>query len=366
MKERLKDFEKEVARLKTLDRPGARGITDDAILKRLSLSASLNLSIKRLPEKQQHNFIWLGVLPEDITITPVMMGTLWDMDDVRDASDELRYFGSKALLLPGVLMNGVPTYRLHDLFHDLARNLLEAPIQPSRTGDLPGLGISFNDAHAKFLEKYQKKTKNGLWHTLPQDGYIQENLVWHLEKANHIEEIHRLLQEETLDRDKNRINAWYEVRDKLGQVAGYLTDVVRAWELIEANWDEASLPSVVGLQCRYALIIGSINAFAAIYPEKLFFVLIKKNVWTPEEGLFYALRVPEPNQKARRLIALTDYLPENLKAKALEEVKATEYSSQDELNFNHSNSNYIYLIIELLRFNQLKRKKGKLALLLKK
>jgi hypothetical protein len=76
------------------------------------------------------------------TITQTMIATLWDMDDERDAVDELGYLHSKALLLSGVpLTSGTPTYRLHDLFHDLARNLLTAPPSPKRFGDLQGLGI---------------------------------------------------------------------------------------------------------------------------------------------------------------------------------------------------------------------------------
>ena len=68
----LEDFHQEVARLKSLDRPGAEDITDEANLKRFSLKASLNLSVKRIPKKKQEYFSWLGVLPEDVTITKVI------------------------------------------------------------------------------------------------------------------------------------------------------------------------------------------------------------------------------------------------------------------------------------------------------
>jgi hypothetical protein len=57
------------------------------------------------------------------------------------------------------LVDGTRTYRLHDLLHDLARNLLTAPSTPKRRGDLPGLGLKLVDAHSQFLEKYCKKTK---------------------------------------------------------------------------------------------------------------------------------------------------------------------------------------------------------------
>ncbi|MEH1902218.1 MAG: NB-ARC domain-containing protein [Nostoc sp.] len=122
----LRDIQQEIARLKTLDRPGANDITDEASSKRLSLTASLNLSIKRLVQEDKKYFTWLGVLPEDVTINPKMTATLWDIADERDASDSLKDLQSKALLLPGVpLADGTPTYRLHDLFHDLAQKLPE-------------------------------------------------------------------------------------------------------------------------------------------------------------------------------------------------------------------------------------------------
>lgn len=171
------DIKQEIARLRSLQDPGIRNIGDDEKFKKLSLQASLNLSIKRLEEDDRKCFAWLGVLPEDANITHQMTATLWGIDE-RDASDILQYFRSQALLLPGVtLADGTITYRLHDLFHDLARNLLTAPQKPKRQGDLLGLGINWKDAHVQLLDKYQQQTEDNYWHTLPDDGYIHQYLV---------------------------------------------------------------------------------------------------------------------------------------------------------------------------------------------
>jgi hypothetical protein len=78
-----------------------------------------------------------------------------------------------------------------------------------------------------------------------------------LEKAGRIEEIHSLLQEESATGN----NGWYEAREKLGQTGGYITDISRAWELAEANWNESTLSQVVSLQCRYGLITASLNSW---------------------------------------------------------------------------------------------------------
>ncbi|MEH2361189.1 NB-ARC domain-containing protein, partial [Nostoc sp.] len=324
--ELLGDIQQEIARLKTLDRPGANDITDEASLKRLSLTASLNLSIKRLAQEDKEYFTWLGVLPEDVSITPKMTATLWDIADERDASDSLKDLQSKALLLPGVpLADGTRTYRLHDLFHDLARNLLTAPPQPRR-GDLPGLGISLVNAHVALLEKYRQKTQKNLWHTLPNDGYIHQYLVWHLDKAEQIEEIHQLLREES----QTGSNGWYEAREKLGQTAGYITDISHAWELAEANWNESTLPQVVSWQCRYALITASLNSLAANLPAELLVALVKNNIWTCEQGLAYALQNPNPEDKVNSLTQLVNYLPSNLEKLAVQKALAAARAIQSE------------------------------------
>ncbi|MBE8970300.1 hypothetical protein IQ277_30040, partial [Nostocales cyanobacterium LEGE 12452] len=324
----LQDLEQEVARLKTFDDPEAGDFTDEASLKRFSLIASLNLSIQRLPEENRLDFTRLGVLPEDVNITQMMTATLWDTDE-RDAFDRLRYLGSKALLLPSIpLADGTLTYRLHDLLHDLARNLLTASITPKRRGDLPGLGLSFANAQVNFLQQYRQKTQKNLWHTLPNDGYIHQRLVWHLEKAERVDEIHQLLREES----QTGSNGWFEAREKLGQAGGYITDISRAWELAEANWTESILPQVVGLQCRYALITASLNSLAGNLPVKLLVALVKNNFWTPEQGLAYALQNPQPKQKANSLTELVNYLPPNLKELALQKALIAAREIQGERN----------------------------------
>ncbi|MEH1897274.1 MAG: NB-ARC domain-containing protein [Nostoc sp.] len=328
--ELLADIQQEVARLTSFDRPEAEEITDEASLKRLSLTASLNLSVKRMPPEKQQHFSWLGVLPEDVNINKMMAATLWQMDK-RDAAKMLQYLRSKALLLTGVpLADGMPTYRLHDLFHDLACNLLTAPSVPKHPGDLAGLGLNLADVHAAFLKKYRQKTQNGLWHTLLDDRYIHQYLVWHLEKAGQLEEIHQLLREESATGS----NGWYEVREQLAQTGGYITDISRAWELAEANRTESTL----SLQCRYALITASMNSLAANLPVNLLVALVKNKMWTPEQGLAYALQKPEPQEKIDSLTKLVNYLTPNLQKLALQKALAaaraiqSEYSRADALS----------------------------------
>lgn len=300
-------IEQEIAQLKLLQDPGFRGLSDEEKSKKLSLQASLNLSIKWLEKKDRERFTWLGVLPEDANITYKMTATLWDIEkeDIEEAEEILQYFRSQALLLfVGTLADGTITYRLHDLFHDLARNLLTSPQKPKRQGDLIGLGVNWEDAHAQLLDKYQQQTEGNNWYTLPDDGYIHQYLTWHLGKAGKIEEIHKLLREESA----SGYNGWYEAREKLGQTEGFLTDVFLARKLTETNF--VKNPSqVVSLQCRYGLIIASLNSLSANIPKDLLVVLVKNRYWKPEQALAYAKQKQDLEDKANSLIALAKYLP---------------------------------------------------------
>ncbi|GAB4560602.1 MAG: hypothetical protein Kow0047_07340 [Anaerolineae bacterium] len=317
--ELLADLRAEIARLEALEPPGADEIDDEAIHKRLSLRASFHLSLRRLSSERRERFAWLGITPEDVQLTPRMAATLWDMDE-SEAREELRYLRDKALLLPGLsVADGVSTYRLHDLLRDLARQLLVVP--PPE-----GLGLSLREAHATFMERYRARLEDGRWHTVPDDGYIHAHLTWHMEQAGWIEEIHRLLREET---SEGR-NGWYHARERLGQTAGYLADVARAWRLAEEAY--APPPEVdavpqeagraIGLQCRYALIIASINSLARGISPALLAALVKENLWTAPQGLAYARQVPDPWQRARALASLAPHLPQPLLREALAAAQA--------------------------------------------
>ena len=322
--ELLADLRAEVARLETLELPEAEEIVEERERKRLSLLASFYLSLRRLPEVRREAFAWLGVLPEDVTLTPAMMATVWRME-ARRARDTLRYLRGKALLLPGVpLPDGTPTYRLHDLLHDLTRRLLVAPPEPARAGDLPGLGLTLEKAHALLLERYRARTREGSWHTLPDDGYIHAHLTWHMEKAGQVDEIHALLREETAEGR----NGWYEARERLGQTAGYLADVARAWRLAEEEFAVHHSPSAIGFQCRYALITVSLNSLAKNVPPDLLAALVEEGMWTPAQGLAYARRVPYPWQRSDALARLAPHFPglerERILGEALAEAQMIE------------------------------------------
>jgi len=290
--ELLGELRAEIARLEALETPGVEEL-DEKTRKDRSLRASFQLSLQSLPEERRIAFAWLGVLPEDVLLSPKMATTLWDVD-LRRARETLRYLRNKALLQSGPKHGDVQTYLLHDLLHDFAKNLMSAPATSDTVTDLPGLGLTVQEAHSKLLERYRSRTRDGLWHTLPDDGYIHAHLVWHMEKADRIEVIHSLLQEET---PEGR-NGWYEARDSLGQTGRFIEDVARAWKLAE---DENKLD----LEILYALTATSINSLSANIPPELIARLVEYDLWTIDQGQSYALQIPNLNKRDHALVKLS-------------------------------------------------------------
>ncbi len=366
--ELIEDLRAEIAHLEILDRLEAGDTANEEKRKHYSLIACFNLSLKRLNGQRLRQFSWLGVLPDDVTITEKIAATLWDCQ-VREARQTLRYLRGKALLLTGVSSELLTSYRVHDLLHDLARNLILASPHPETDYRLPGLGLSMAEAHQQLLQRYQKQIKRSPltplekggkevevplekerspltplekggkevevplekggkevevplskgdlggsnWHSLEDDGYIYNQLLWHLEKAGQIAQIHLLLREETAEGH----NGWYSQCEREGKTAIFIKDVSRAWQLAEEHFIENPTKSI-GLQVRYALITTSLNSLARNIPSELIALLIKHEIWTPAQGLAYVRQSQDDEKQAEGLRAISPYLTPTLLPEALE------------------------------------------------
>ncbi|MEM9815535.1 MAG: NB-ARC domain-containing protein, partial [Cyanobacteria bacterium P01_D01_bin.6] len=306
----LNAFRSEMDALEALDDSDVEMISDEATRKQYSLIASFNLTLKLLSPQKLAKFTWLGILPEDVTLTQQMAATLWDMN-IATANKTLIEFRKRALLLSQAQRSGEkPTYRIHDLVHDLAKTLLT---HEQYLGELQGLGLTIEQAHAQFLERYRNQTKNGLWHTVPDDGYIHAHLAWHFERAQQPELLHQLLKEST---PEGR-NGWYEACERLGQTANFVTDVARAWEAAEALYEQDAIASIA-LQCRYALITTTLNSLAQNIPSVLIGAFVQKRFWKPAQGLAYVRQIQQSRQRADALGALAHHLPKGLMREAIE------------------------------------------------
>jgi hypothetical protein len=108
---------------------------------------------------------------------------------------------------------------------------------------------------------------------VPDDGYIRDHLLHHMEQAGRHDALDALLGEETAGQ-----NAWYAVRDGAGQLSGYLADVDRAWRLARADrFAERVL--------RSALLLASARSSVGQPPPKLLVALVEHGEWTLERAL---------------------------------------------------------------------------------
>jgi hypothetical protein len=167
-----------------------------------SLSLSLNWLRKDDPEAWEA-FIWLGVLVQGVRINAQVVSLLWNVD--KDlASDLLELLSNDSLLIADaritLMGESLQSYRLHDLFHDLARTLLINPKESWVGGELPGLGLTMPQAHARLIERYRQRCGDGKWHALPDDGYVFSHLAWHMLRAgqegNRYDDLYRLINKD--------------------------------------------------------------------------------------------------------------------------------------------------------------------------
>lgn len=256
------------------------------------------------------NFVWLGILSDDAAIAAPMAATLWDVDEAV-AADRLKRFRDRSLLLDSspvrVEEHNWSTYRLSQGLRDVARRLLTTQA---------GLGVPLAQAHAELLRRYQSSLRSKLWHAIADDGYIHAHLTWHMEQAGWIYEIHQLLHEEVSD-EASRRNGWYEACDRLGQAATFAADVSRAWRLAEESFEDS--PSrAIALQCRYALMVFTLNDPSDNLAERLPVgstqELAKRRIEISNQELAYVLRDLDSDVRSNLLIAISDYLPKRLQA----------------------------------------------------
>ncbi|MBN2548831.1 MAG: hypothetical protein JXB15_06725 [Anaerolineales bacterium] len=267
-------FQGQAARLEALD-------LDEPTRRTESLRLCFRASLELLSPAEREAFAWLGVLAEEAHIRPALASVLWSLSEDQ-AVERLRRFKRKALLKN----LGENEYALHDLLLDEARQrLLEQ--------------MSWEEAQVTFLERLRSRTRDGLWHTLPEDGYNHAHLTWHMQQAGLIEAIHALLREET---PEGR-NGWFEACDRLGDLGIFLADLHRAWYIARNR---------VGLQCRYSLILTTINTLAGSIPPDLLNELVRTNVWNPLQALAYARQDPHPVNKSMAISYLIPYLPEKI------------------------------------------------------
>ena len=303
--ELIDNFNKEVACLEALDVHHSDNNLNLQQQRRYSLLACFNLSLKQLSDEQRHRFAWLGILPEDVSVTEAVVETIWQVSS-SEAHMLLRLFKDKALISAGLKQaDGKRSYRIHDLVHDFAQRMLTSPLEPKNRDELPGLGMTKAKAHDELLKRYRQKTQSGQWHTLQDDGYIYAHLTWHMEQAVQSQAIHQLI---AADNELGR-NGWYEACDAIGKFSGFVNDVSRAWRLATDECRQDACKGIPKL-FRYAFIRASLNSLVSNVPIELLESLVSKKIWPTNKALAYAQQVQDPLRRATYVSTIVPYISE--------------------------------------------------------
>src|SRR6266851_844068 len=271
--------------------------------KQSSIRSSLLLSVRSLDNFSRKLFAWLGVIVGHSNISARMAVTLWTISEENTSG----YLSSLSDV--GILKSEGDLYRMHGLMHDLAREILSAPIIPARETNISGLGITLQEASQQLLERYRAKTSNGLWHTLPEDGYIHDHLVQHFEQANGEIELQSLLWEESADGHCG----WYWARERLGQTSGFIADVSRVWSYadrtVAAAATDGNRAQEIALQLHCALIMASLNSVSNGMPIEVLAGAVRYRLIAFPTALTLARQHPDARSRFLALDALAGEMP---------------------------------------------------------
>ena len=131
--------------------------------------------------------------------------------------------------------------------------------------------------------------------------YELRHLAAHLVAAERYFDLHRLLTWQTGEPGKN---TWYEACAEAGEIAGYLGDVRRGWDAAAARLG-ADPVECLALQARYALMTATMGSLASAVPPSLMAELVRTGVWTVEQAVEAARRVPDSEQQVEALMGVS-------------------------------------------------------------
>ncbi len=133
--------------------------------------------------------------------------------------------------------------------------------------------------------------------------YGLRHLAEQLEAAGRADDLHRLLRVgwPAAASQGHPENAWFAARDRLGDALGFLTDVTRAWQLAEDQFEESRDPALLGLQARYALLTTSHRTRVGLTDPRWLLKYVEAGFWPLEKALAHARQIPNPSRRAKAL-----------------------------------------------------------------
>ncbi len=251
-----------------------------------SLAATFGLSLDELAPTDRRLYVALVIFKEDEPLAVVGIARLWSALDGRDGDETRELLDDLvARALVERSQGDADAIRIHDLLRDF---------MAAELGDDSRIA-----AHCALLDAYRGTQEGNGWHTAPDDGYLYDHLVYHLDQLageeNDAEaELHGLFADPS----------WLRVRvAQSGYLYdGYLADLDAAWQRaheatqrrIDADEEPAGLADCV----RYALIHTSINSLAGNYDPSLVARAVETGVWSVERAFGIARLVADAERRA--------------------------------------------------------------------
>jgi len=171
--------------------------------------------------------------------------------------------------------------------HDLLRDLLKIE-----------LGEAARSLHQLLLSAYRGAQEG--WHTLPDDGYLYDHLVYHLAAADWQDDLHGLFEN----------HHWLQARVVQRQYIydGYLDDLQMVWKSAAQSAQRALKQHQDSLHLadclRYALIRVTITSTVGNSLPELVACAFERGVWSLQRVLSVAAKMPDPRKRVRLALAL--------------------------------------------------------------
>jgi hypothetical protein len=220
-------------------------------------------------------------------------------------------------------LEGERTYRVHDLLHELAKELIGHSTdhqalqnEKSEVDALPGFGLTLPQAHKQLLERYKKQIDDCRWDKLPNDGYVHRHLTWHMEQVGWKDSVHELM---AMSDDRGR-NAWFEACEQIGQPAIFVQSIADGWRLAEELYDRDRRRAIV-LQGRYALMTGTLNSLVDNLPAEVIAGFVHNGFWSVERAWTYVEQMQDERKIEYAITWLAVYLPKNLFQRAVQKAE---------------------------------------------
>jgi len=285
----------------------------------------------------------LAVLQEDVPL-----GSLCELAGLNQAllpSAETLLDDSWRSFLTVQTVDGQRLYRLyHRSLADFFRGHVEDDDLLEDERDFAEeLAAASRQAEARIADRYLASW-GGLANGLPglrdahirdlDGGYGLRHLPQHLFGAARHDNLHKLLSLEGSDNAETRTaSVWFEVKDQVGDISGYLADVTLAWQAaaLASQAEAATGPaSSVGLEARYCLLTASVGSMVRNVGPRLLGRLVDTGFWNAKRALAYGLEQPDGPQRAFALARLAPRLPDPERESALRSALAATRAIENE------------------------------------